>query len=171
MKIHDDGIREHVEWEDGEPRDLEFAEVNDDQDIDVLYFFLSAARGLLAQAVEPEDQAAADHLRSFLPYLEKLLDGPDRDVFLYGVAFGEALEELRVRVCSTFVKTGKASSRGGHKGHVATYGTDDEKAQRWGEWQAMYSKLLDGGLGKCEAREIVAEHFGVTTKSVQRRTR
>jgi len=88
------------------------------------------------------DKRHALRLCGELCNLREALEGGDvRHVARAGVAFGKALEQMRVRLEASAVKRGRKVRKGAQDGQAATYGTEHEKQERWARYLATCNAI------------------------------
>ncbi|MFZ4699173.1 MAG: hypothetical protein ACOYMG_03905 [Candidatus Methylumidiphilus sp.] len=101
---------------------------------------------------------------------------------------GETGKTCRYREVSNYVKSaieanytgeilpyaeqGKASVTGGRKGHETVHGTQKEKAEAWKSYQDKINEYyaISPRLTYQQMQEKAANHFDVSTKTIQRHT-
>lgn len=95
--------------------------------------------------------------------------GRHDDVMSSFISFFEHESQLK----DPHVKTVQKLSASGLKGHIATYGTADEREEKYREYQKFINDLYER-LKKLSYREMkakAAKHFGVSSKTIGRYTK
>ncbi len=83
---------------------------------------------------------------------------------------GMAFERIRMRLCSERLQAGGTLMQAVKKGHVAVYGTPEEKEKRWDKQLKEYDRLRKEkpNLSKSACYRNAGEKLGVSAKTIQR---
>ena len=119
-----------------------------------------------------EFKGEAEDAEKMLGRLNAAIDEADIENALYwGYFLGRAMERHSARRQEPHAKRGKKTLTSAKAGHVEVYGSAEENAAKWAEWQASLDAHMAEGVPIMVAYKRVANQFCASERTIRRRTK